>query len=621
MDIANNFFGKEITEAIGWFIVHSLWQGILIAVLIGITLIVLKRSSAQFRYYFSFLSLLVLVVASSITFNKALKYANEKIELKQSIVNNPGYLSEFIKDNQLTNLSEPTLTDKSHFKAKRVLRRIEIQKHFSWIVSIWMIGLLFYFVRIVIGFLNHYRLVRSGRDEIGNTWNRKLREFIDRLKINKDITLYISTKIITPVTTGFLKPAILIPASLLSGLSTEQIEAIIAHELAHIKRNDYILNILQTLIETIFFFHPAVWYISSQIRKERENACDDIAIHLTNDKVSYAKALATAEEFVIAQSKFAMAFSPFRNTLLERIKRLNTKITMKTKLNEKLIAGIVILASIVFLSFILDGDLGQLKHEGFSTSEATVDTTTGSDAMSIHKALVDSSGNKLVTKRIYKAKNAELDSLIEALEERGEMSREIEKIVELAILDDDDLFAEEIIRSVQCSLAGIDFKLVVSDAMEAAKLGMKEAEEALREQNIHMKICDSLNEEFSDSLSEHTHLMVQEALAEACAELENLDINIVIADALEEATRSLKDIDFDVIITEALEEAHEEMEAERKNIVKIRMELDEDNMDMDEQELRLMEKEEALKQELEELEQEIKDLKKQQKEDAKDKKD
>ncbi len=103
------------------------------------------------------------------------------------------------------------------------------------------------------------------------------------------------------VTTGFLKPVILVPASMISGLSPEQIYAILAHELAHIRRNDYIINVIQTLIETIFFFHPAIWYISVQIRKERENACDDIAVELTGDKVNYAKTLAFTQDYVFRQ--------------------------------------------------------------------------------------------------------------------------------------------------------------------------------------------------------------------------------------------------------------------------------------------------------------------------------
>ncbi len=617
MDIANSIFGREITEAIGWFIVHSLWQGVLIALLLLCTLLVLKRASSRLRYYLSFVALLMLVSFSAITFQKALVYAREKVELKQSIISNPDYLADFIKENGLNNADESTSKANASFNLKRAVRRTEIQKHFPWIVSIWFFGLLFYFLKILIGLINHYRLIRFGRETISNKWIASLRDFTAQLKIKKEIGIFLSSKIALPLTTGFLKPVILIPASLLSGLSQEQLEAIIAHELAHIKRNDYIINILQTLIETIFFFHPAVWYISSQIRKERENACDDIAIELTNDKLNYAKALAMAQEFVLNHGSFAMAFSPFRHTLLQRIKRLNTKISMKTKLNEKLMAGLIILGGFVFLSFIIDGNTNQFKHN-LNRSEASIDSTLKSNKIVIKKTTIDDSGNKVSTERVYKPDMTELDSLVTALEEHGKMSKELEKVVELAILDDDDLFSEEIFNSLHVALEDLDIQMIVSDAMEAAKMGMMAAEDALKDEKIHLRICESIDKEFSDSLNEHTQLIVKEALAEACKELEDLDINIVIADALEEANKALQDLDIDVIITEALEEAQEEMDTERRHIVKIRKELDEDNLDLEVQEQKLIEKEEVLKQELEELEKEIKDLKKKQKEEAKD---
>ena len=617
MDIANTIFGNEITEALGWFIIHSLWQGALIALLILVTIMILKRASSRLRYYLSFIALLMLVSFSAITFEKALNYAKEKIELKESILNNPDYLTDFIKEQGLSKPDESALNANASFNLKRVVRRAEIQKHFPWIVSIWIIGLLFYFIKILIGLINQYRLIRFGKEPISNKWIARLQDFTAQLRIKKEIGIFLSSRVATPLTTGFLKPIILIPASMLSGLSTEHLEAIIAHELAHIKRNDYIINILQTLIETLFFFHPAVWYISSQIRKERENACDDIAIELTNDKLNYAKALAMAEEFVVNHGNFAMAFSPFKHTLLQRIKRLNTKINMKTKLNEKLIAGLIILGGFVFLSFVIDGNTNQFKHE-LNRSEANVDTASKSNKIVIKETTSDDSGNKVVTKRVYKTNMTELDSLVAALEEHGEMSKDLEKVVELAILDGEDFLSEEIFESLHMALADLDIQMIVSEAMEAAKIGMKAAEDALKDEYIHLKICESIDEDFSDSIDEQTQLIVKEALAEACKELEDLDIQVVISEAMEEATQALQDLDIDVIITEALEEAREEMEAERRHVVKIRKELYENDSDLEEQEQELNKKEEELKKELEELEKEIKELKKKQKERAKE---
>ena len=95
---------------------------------------------------------------------------------------------------------------------------------------------------------------------------------------------------------GWLRPVILFPASALTGLSAEQLEALLAHELAHIRRYDYLVNLLQTTVETLFFYHPAVWWVSAQVRQEREHCCDDLAVAACGDVLTYARALTALEQ-------------------------------------------------------------------------------------------------------------------------------------------------------------------------------------------------------------------------------------------------------------------------------------------------------------------------------------
>ena len=110
------------------------------------------------------------------------------------------------------------------------------------------------------------------------------------------VRLLESTLVDVPTVIGWIKPVILLPASALSGLKPHQLEAILAHELAHIRRHDYLVNLLQTLVETLLFYHPAVWWLSRRIRAERENCCDDLAVSLCGDPYTYAQALADLEE-------------------------------------------------------------------------------------------------------------------------------------------------------------------------------------------------------------------------------------------------------------------------------------------------------------------------------------
>src|SRR5262249_33339444 len=119
---------------------------------------------------------------------------------------------------------------------------------------------------------------------------------------------------------GWIRPLILLPLTAMTGLAELQLQAILAHELAHIRRHDYLVNLLQTTVETILFYHPAVWWISHQIRIERENCCDDQAVEVCGDTVGYARALAQLEELRLQMPERAIAATV--GTLLQRIQRL-----------------------------------------------------------------------------------------------------------------------------------------------------------------------------------------------------------------------------------------------------------------------------------------------------------
>ena len=113
---------------------------------------------------------------------------------------------------------------------------------------------------------------------LDDKWRQSLRRLCGQLRIRRPVRLLESALVDVPMVIGWLRPVILLPASALSGLTPQQLEAIIAHELAHIRRHDYLINLLQSLIETLLFYHPAVWWVSRQIRREREHCCDDLAV-------------------------------------------------------------------------------------------------------------------------------------------------------------------------------------------------------------------------------------------------------------------------------------------------------------------------------------------------------
>jgi hypothetical protein len=169
-----------------------------------------------------------------------------------------------------------------------------------------------------------------------NEWSTKVHEIAERLRIRATIVLAESSRVCAPVVVGFIKPFIIIPTGLTTGLSADQIEAIFIHELVHIKRNDYLLNILQSLMEAFLFFNPFVWVLSSRLRTEREHCCDDaVVMHGANAK-AYVFALATLEESRI-HTTLAVSLAGNKNELLERIKRLMEKSVKNYSLKERIV--------------------------------------------------------------------------------------------------------------------------------------------------------------------------------------------------------------------------------------------------------------------------------------------
>jgi beta-lactamase regulating signal transducer with metallopeptidase domain len=189
-------------------------------------------------------------------------------------------------------------------------------------VVTWMLGVGILALRLAGGWLWMQRMKSHGAVPADAALQAIVKRLSRTLHIARTITLLRSPAVDVPTVIGWLRPTVLLPMSALSGLSPLQVEAILAHELAHVRRHDYFVNLLQTLLETLLFYHPAVWWVSGQIRTERENCCDDLAVSLCGDPVVYASALADLEELRGPASPLVMAANG--GVLLKRVKRLLT---------------------------------------------------------------------------------------------------------------------------------------------------------------------------------------------------------------------------------------------------------------------------------------------------------
>ncbi len=189
----------------------------------------------------------------------------------------------------------------------------------DWLVALWAVGVSLLSLRMFLGWLGLGFLRRRAR-RVGEEWAERAAALAARMRVTRPVALLESARLHAPALVGWLRPAILLPSAALFGLTPEQLEAVLAHELAHLRRHDYLVNLVQTLIETLLFYHPAVWWVSKRLRHERECCCDDIAAQVCGDVTVYARALTTLRQVCAAGTQLAPAAT--HGEVVPRVRRL-----------------------------------------------------------------------------------------------------------------------------------------------------------------------------------------------------------------------------------------------------------------------------------------------------------
>jgi hypothetical protein len=187
------------------------------------------------------------------------------------------------------------------------------------LVAIWALGVLALSLRLLGGWMLTRRLTRHAVHAVSPSVSAAACVIAARLRLRRAVSIVESGAVVVPTLIGWVKPVVLLPAIALSGLTAEQLQAILAHELAHVRRHDYLVNLLQSIVETLLFYHPATWWVSSQVRAEREHCCDDLAVELCGDRLVYVSAL--AELTTIANHR-AFALAATDGSLIDRVQRI-----------------------------------------------------------------------------------------------------------------------------------------------------------------------------------------------------------------------------------------------------------------------------------------------------------
>lgn len=304
--------------ALALALAHSLWQDALLAVAAALALRAMARASAAWRHSVAMAFLVAMVLAPAV----------QVLRFWQSDAR--------IKDGLLPAMSDFFLLDSSPVAVAVVL--------------IWLSGVSVMLVRYAGGLRAIAAMARGPYQLLPPPWRVRVDELSSALGISQAVAVRLSDDVFMPCAARLLRPLIWLPLSLLTRAPVEQLEALLAHELAHIARNDWLWNSVQRVIESLLFFHPAVWWLGRRIRQEREHACDDLAVAVCGDAVALAEALARLEGE--RQSSPRLALTAHGGSLLHRIRRLLSEAPSRGRWGVLAVLGAVSVAGVFLVALI-----------------------------------------------------------------------------------------------------------------------------------------------------------------------------------------------------------------------------------------------------------------------------
>jgi bla regulator protein BlaR1 len=347
---------NNLTEALGWTLLNSVWQGLLLWMVVILALRLIPNKLSKTRYAVAVGSIIVFLLSNVVTFS-FLNTDRDEIVL----IENQTTISHFANQQiSSANIDVPII--------QRTLN--EVSQLMPYVIICWIFGSILFMLRIASGwwYINRLKTTATVLEE----WSDQLTDIAKQLDIQRLVRVAESNNIGTPMVIGFFKPMILFPTGLMSGLSTDQIESILIHELAHIRRHDYLVNLIQSIVESFYFFNPFVWMISNIIRREREYCCDDAVVTVRGSSLAYVKALSQLEEMRLSSPMLAVGFAENKNQLLNRIKRIMEKSTKNYSSMDKIVPALLLIVGLVCASWLTINSDKQTKQ---NHSVAQSDTT------------------------------------------------------------------------------------------------------------------------------------------------------------------------------------------------------------------------------------------------------
>jgi bla regulator protein blaR1 len=357
-------FTADLIQAFCWALLHSFWQAFFIFACLRLVLYLWPQAGSGIKYNLSYLSLTGIFTWFSVTLWQQIE-AVRRVHMAAQFMIETGI-------RQSAAVEVPVI-----YKSQSQLTTLfpTLEMWFPILVAIYVAGVVVMTIKLTIDLLQLQQIRKKQVFPIDAVWENHLTKLKGQLRIPRRVKLLISQYIQVPVMIGFLRPVILMPVAMFNNLTAEQLEAILLHELAHIKRNDYLLNIFQSIVETILFFNPFIRWISKNIRLEREHCCDDIVLKHQVQPLHYAKALVALEEYRLTVNALAMAAADNKQHLFHRIKRIMEMKTKNINYTQKLLAVMIIAVGLVSIAWLNPPRREEQLEKTPSAAEETVLST------------------------------------------------------------------------------------------------------------------------------------------------------------------------------------------------------------------------------------------------------
>lgn len=358
MSLLFSLLPSGVLQAISRVLLHSIWQGLLLAVVAAVVVLCTRHSRPAVRYNLLLITWALFLVCVAGTAIREATQFNKPIVPSTSVSSTPVYISSLSSAGQ---------------------RFLAVLDHYStYIFSAWFIFFLCKLIYLLAG-LGHIRHLRQTNVTAPPVaWQQRLQELAAQLQIRRRVVLLQSALARVPLVTGIVKPVILLPAGLITQLPPDQVEAILLHELAHVRRQDYLVNLVQQLAEAIFFFNPGLLWVSRLIKDERENCCDELALQQLPDRRQLIHALVAFQEYHLAGYPPAPAFPGRPPHLLTRVQRmLSRRNSLLSKWEFRTLTVCLVLLLVTLTSLVVPDNLNEKENtadSAFNTGRDTIPT-------------------------------------------------------------------------------------------------------------------------------------------------------------------------------------------------------------------------------------------------------